>query len=60
MFEIGRYWQERVLIVIGTSQYFLSLALRHVELGRDCQKRLLIVLGTSQYVLIRILESCFS
>ena len=26
MFEIGRYCQERVLIVIGTSQYFLSLA----------------------------------
>ena len=43
----GRYGQEKLLIVLGTSQYFLSLACRHVGLGRDGQKRLLIVFGTS-------------
>ena len=42
-----RYGQEKLLIVRGTSQYFLSLACRHVGLGRDGQKRLLIVFGTS-------------
>ena len=47
MFIIGRYGQERLLIVLATSQYFLLLACRQVGLGKDFQKRLLIVLGTS-------------
>ena len=48
----GRYGQEKLLTVLGTSQYFLSLACRHVGLGRDGQKRLLIVLGTSALVFL--------
>ena len=58
--EIGRYGLKRLLIGVGTSEYFLSLACRRAGLGRDCQKRLLTVLGTSQYFLIRILESCLN
>ena len=45
--RIGRYSQERFLIVLATSQYFLLLACRQVALGKDFQKRLLIVLDTS-------------
>ena len=58
--EIGRYGLKRLLIEVGTSEYFLSLACRRAGLGRDCQKRLLTVLGTSQYLVIRILESCLN
>ena len=51
--EIRRYGQERLLIVLGTSQYFhcLILGCRHVEIGGYGQKRLLIVVGTSEYFL---------
>ena len=65
--KIGRYGQERLLIVLGTSQYFLipnvhtrcthlntflSLACGYVELEMYDQERLLIVPGTSQCFLI--------
>lgn len=52
--EIRRHGQERLLIVLGTSQFFHCLILigcRHVEIGRYGQKRLLIVVGTSGYFL---------
>ena len=58
-FEIGRYGQERLLIVLESCQYLLipSLQVWLVEIGRYGQKRLLIVLGTSQYFLMGCYEN---
>ena len=56
--ETGKCGQGRLLIVLGTSLYFLSLPIAGEEggvgLGRDCQKRLLIMTGTSLYFITYI------
>ena len=59
--ETGKCGQGRLLIVLGTSLYFLSLPIAGGEggvgLGRDCQKRLLIMTGTSLYFITYSLQT---
>ena len=48
--EIEMYDQERLLIVPGTSQYFLIPSVyRRIEISTYGPEHFLIVLGTSQY-----------